>query len=59
MDTYFNNDGIVKASASESQKKVDQSQSYSGISSEPLQKYIDEFREELHMEMAGISEIKW
>jgi hypothetical protein len=58
MDTY-NNDGIVKATASENQKKVEQSQSYRGISSEPLQKYIDEFREELHVEMAGISEIKW
>lgn len=59
MDTYFNIDEIVKATASENQKKVEQSQFYREISSEPLQKYIAEFREELHVEMAGISEIKW
>ncbi len=59
MDTYYNKDGIAKATASENQKKEEQSQSYREISSEPLQKYIDELREELHVEMAGISEIKW
>lgn len=59
MDTCYINDGIVKATASESQKNSEQSLCSRGISSEPLQKYIAEFREELHVEMAGISEIKW
>jgi hypothetical protein len=48
----------MKATASVNHEDVDSLYSRE-ISSEPLQKYIDEFREELHTEMAGISKIKW
>lgn len=59
MDTYNNMEGIVKATAPVNQEDVEPSLYSREISSEPLQKYLDEFREELHTEMAGISKIKW
>ena len=55
MDTYNNMEEIMKATASVNHETINSEK----ISSEPLQRYITEFRKELHAEMAGISEIKW
>ena len=60
METRFTPiEQIGKATASVNHSEGEFEHNSRGLSSEPLQKYIAEFKEELRAEISKISEIKW
>lgn len=59
MDSYSINNTINLASTGDNSMVSEKKHTASSVSSEPLDKYINELRSDLRNELKGISSIKW
>ena len=59
MDSYNIDNRLCMASVGEHSSVGENSQTTGTLSSEPLDKFINELRSDLHNELKGISSINW